>query len=437
MITTEERPAIEAPSARPTTEAGGAVQARCRFSGRPLRHTFVDLGMSPIANSNLRAEDLKKPEKHFPLHAWVADDSFLVQLEEFEGAKAEEIFNPGYVYFSSYSQSWLEHARRYCEMMVQRFGFGPQHQVIEVASNDGYLLRWFKERGIPVLGVEPAVEAAEAARRNHGIESFNVFLGANSAREIVARGHQADLLIGNNVLAHVPNINDFIRGLVGLLRRTGILTMEFPHLLQLMQHNEFDTIYHEHFSYLGFMTVEKMFAHHGLTLFDVEELPTHGGSLRIYARHTEANAPAVSERVEWMRQKERAFGMDRMETYERFGEQVKATKRKLLRLLCELKDAGKRIAGYGSPAKGNTLLNYCGVRNDFLDYVVDRNPRKQGLFTPGTHIPILAPERIFETKPDYVLILPWNIREEVMEQTRGIRDWGGKFIVPIPEPRVL
>lgn len=414
-----------------------AKTPRCRFSGQPLTHTFVDLGASPIANNNLRAEDLTRPEKFYPLHVWVAEDSFLVQLEEFQGASAEDIFNPDYVYFSSYSDSWLAHAKRYCEMMIPRFGIGPQHQVIEVASNDGYLLRWFKERQIPVLGIEPTLGTAEAARRNHGIESINVFLGVATAQQMVAEGRQADLLIGNNVLAHVPDINDFIGGLKLLLKPNGVLTMEFPHLLQLMRHNEFDTIYHEHFSYLSFMTVELMFAHHGLMLFDVEELPTHGGSLRIFARHVQENAPQVSERVVAMKRKEREYGLNRIGTYERFGEQVKDTKRKLLRVLGDLKDDGKRIVGYGSPAKGNTLLNYCGIRTDYLDYVVDRNPHKQGLFTPGTHIPILAPERIFTTRPDYVLILPWNIKEEVMEQMKGIRDWGGRFIVPIPEPVVL
>lgn len=441
MIAMEEKVRAVSPSAETNRTASRSAemtrQPRCRFSGRPLKHTFVDLGMSPIANNNLRAEDLTKPEKYYPLHVWVAEDSFLVQLEEFAGATAEEIFNPDYVYFSSYSDSWLQHARRYCDMMVERFDFGPRHQVIEVASNDGYLLRWFKERGIPVIGIEPTVGTAEAARKNHGIESFSVFLGTETAKEIVAQGRQADLLIGNNVLAHVPDINDFIGGLKILLKRNGILTMEFPHLLQLMRHNEFDTIYHEHFSYLSFMTVEIMFAHHGLTLFDVEELPTHGGSLRIFARHSEVNSPAVTERVAAMKKKEINFGLNQIETYENFGEQVKATKRKLLRALVDLKNAGKRIAGYGSPAKGNTLLNYCGLRTDFIDYVVDRNPKKQGLFTPGTHIPIFAPERMFETKPDYVLILPWNIKEEIMEQMKGIRDWGGKFVVPIPEPQIL
>jgi len=393
--------------------------------------------MSPIANNNLRAADLTKPEKFYPLHVRVSEELFLVQLEELEGATAEDIFNPDYVYFSSYSDTWLQHAKEYCDMMIARFGFGPRHRVIEVASNDGYLLRWFKERGIPALGIEPTTGTAEAARRNHGIESYNVFLGVETATEIVAQSDRADLLIGNNVLAHVPDINDFIGGLSILLEPDGILTMEFPHLLQLMRHNEFDTIYHEHFSYLSFITVEKMFAHHGLTLFDVEELPTHGGSLRIFARHAEAKKPPVLDRVATMRRKEIDFGLDCMETYERFGEQVKATKRKLLRLLTVLKDAGNSIAGYGSPAKGNTLLNYCGVRTDFIDYVVDRNPKKQGLFTPGTHIPIYAPEKIFETRPDYILILPWNIQKEIMEKMKGVREWGGKFIVPIPEPRIL
>ena len=412
-------------------------EPRCRFSGKPLKHTFVDLGLSPVANSNVRPTELNRPEKFYPLHVRVSEESWLVQLEEFEGASAEEIFNPDYVYFSSYSDSWLAHARRYCDDMVERFGFGPRHEVIEVASNDGYLLRWFKEYGIPVLGIEPAIAAADAARRNHGIESVNQFLGVVTAQEVVASGHGADLLIGNNVLAHVPDINDFIGGLNVLLKPRGILTMEFPHLLQLMSHNEFDTIYHEHFSYLSFLAVELMFAHHGLTIFDVEELPTHGGSLRIFARHIDTPQPTVSSRVTAMRQKEIEFGLKRIETYERFGEQVKATKRKLLRFLTDIKDRGKRIVGYGSPAKGNTLLNYCGIRTDFIDYVVDRNPRKQGLYTPGTHIPILAPEKIFETKPDYVLILPWNIKDEIMQQMAGIRDWGGQFIAPIPEPRVL
>jgi len=412
-------------------------EPKCRFSGKPLKHTFVDLGLSPIANSNVRPEDLAKPEKFYPLHVRVSEDSLLVQLEEFDGATAEEIFNPDYVYFSSYSESWLAQDRRYCEQMIERFGIGPGHQVIEVASNDGYLLRWFKERGVPVLGIEPAVAAADAARRNHGIESVNRFLSAASARDILAAHRPADLLVGNNVLAHVPDINGFISGLKLLLAQRGVLTMEFPHLLQLMRHNEFDTIYHEHFSYLSFLAVERMFAHHGLAVFDVEELPTHGGSLRIFARHSEAHEPKATERVAAMKQKEIEFGLDRMETYERFGEQVKATKRKLLNFLIEAKDRGKRIAGYGSPAKGNTLLNYCGVRTDFIDYVVDRNPRKQGLYTPGAHIPIFAPQKIMETKPDYVLILPWNIKDEVMEQMRAVRDWGGRFVVPIPEPNVL
>jgi hypothetical protein len=420
-----------------TAQRASTHQPRCRFSGKPLKHTFVDLGLSPSGNKNVRAEDLNKPEKFFPLRAWVAEDTFLVQLEEYEGATAEELFDADYMYFSSYSDSWLAHAKRYCEAMIQRFGIGPQYQVIEVASNDGYLLRWFKERGIPVIGIEPTLGTAEAARRNHGIESFNVFLGENTAREIVARGYQADLLAGNNVLAHVPDLNDFIIGLRTLLKPTGVMTMEFQHLLQLMRHNEFDTIYHEHFQYLSLLTTELIFAHHGLTIFDVEELPTHGGSLRIYAQHAANKSRSISDRVLAVKEKEVEFGLNRIETYERFGEQVKETKHKLLRLLCDLKNAGKRIAGYGAPTKGNMLLNYCGLRTDFIDFTVDRNPNKQGRFTPGTHIRIFAPEKIFEAKPDYVLILPWNIKDEVMEQMRDIRDWGGKFIVPIPEPVVI
>jgi hypothetical protein len=439
MIALEENvvPATSPPSRVNADQIQTMHQPCCRFSGKPLKHTFVDLGLSPSGNKNVRAEDLNKPEMFFPLRAWVAEDTFLVQLEEFEGATAEELFDAGYMYFSSYSDSWLAHAKHYCDAMVQRFGIGPQHQVIEVASNDGYLLRWFKERGIPVMGIEPTLGTAEAARRNHGIESFNVFLGESTAREVVARGYQADLLVGNNVLAHVPDLNDFIIGLRTLLKPTGVLTMEFQHLLKLMRHNEFDTIYHEHFQYLSLLTTELLFAHHGLTIFDVEELPTHGGSLRIYAQHAADKSRPISERVRAVKQSEIEFGLNRIETYQRFGEQVKETKRKLLRLLCELKDAGKRIAGYGAPTKGNMLLNYCGLRTDFIDYVVDRNPHKQGLFTPGTHIPIFAPEEIFETKPDYVLILPWNIKDEVMKQMKGIRDWGGKFVVPIPEPVVV
>lgn len=410
------------------------MDAQCRFCNHALEHTFADLGMSPIANDYLSSGELNKAEKFYPLHAYVCQKCMLVQLEQFESP--EHIFGDGdYAYFSSYSDSWLKHAKAYTEMMVERFGFDSQHQVIEIASNDGYLLQYFKEKGIPVLGVEPAANTARVAEEK-GIPSVVKFFGVQTAKEMVAAGQQADLLLGNNVLAHVPDINDFVAGMKIALKPSGILTMEFPHLLQLMQQNQFDTIYHEHFSYLSFITVEKIFAAHGLTLFDVEEVPTHGGSLRIFGKHDNAASPEVSDRAKQLKAREIEAGLDSLEAYLTFGEQVKATKRKLLSALIELKAQGKSIVGYGAPAKGNTLLNYCGIRTDLLDYTVDRSPHKQGTFLPGTHIPIMHPDKIRETQPDYVLILPWNLKEEIMSQMAYIEEWGGKFIVPIPEVQV-
>ncbi|NHC33297.1 class I SAM-dependent methyltransferase [Scytonema millei] len=410
------------------------MSKKCRFCGNELRYTFANLGMSPIANDNLTSEHLNRAEKFYPLHTYVCDRCLLVQLEEFESP--EHIFGDGdYAYFSSYSESWLRHAKAYTELMVERFKFNAASQVVEIASNDGYLLQYFHQKGIPVLGVEPAANTAKAAAEK-GIPTWVKFFGVNTAKEMVAEGKSADLLLGNNVLAHVPDVNDFIGGMKIVLKPNGILTMEFPHLLQLMQQNQFDTIYHEHFSYYSFITVEKMFAAHGLTLFDVEELPTHGGSLRIYGKHSDAVEPAVSNRVKQLKAKEAAAGLEDIETYLTFGEQVKATKRKLLKFLIEAKSQGKTIAAYGAPAKGNTLLNYCGVGKDFIDYTVDRSPYKQGLFLPGTHIPILHPDKIRETQPDYVLILPWNLKEEIMTQMAYIAEWGGQFVVPIPEVRV-
>lgn len=410
------------------------MSKKCRFCGNELRYTFANLGMSPIANDNLTSEHLNRAEKFYPLHTYVCDRCLLVQLEEFESP--EHIFGDGdYAYFSSYSDSWLRHAKAYTELMVERFNFNAASQVVEIASNDGYLLQYFHQKGIPVLGVEPAANTAKAASEK-GIPTWVKFFGVNTAKEMVAEGKSADLLLGNNVLAHVPDVNDFIGGMKIVLKPNGILTMEFPHLLQLMQQNQFDTIYHEHFSYYSFITVEKMFAAHGLTLFDVEELSTHGGSLRIYGKHTDAVEPAVSNRVKQLKAKEAAAGLEDIETYLTFGEQVKATKRKLLKFLIEAKSQGKTIAAYGAPAKGNTLLNYCGVGKDFIDYTVDRSPYKQGLFLPGTHIPILHPDKIRETQPDYVLILPWNLKEEIMTQMAYIAEWGGQFVVPIPEVRV-
>jgi 2-polyprenyl-3-methyl-5-hydroxy-6-metoxy-1,4-benzoquinol methylase len=405
---------------------------RCRFSGIELKHVFADLGMSPLANSYLHRDQLNGAEKFYPLRAYVSEDNFLVQLEEFE--TPDQIFSD-YAYFSSFSDSWLRHAKDYVEMMVERFGFDRQSQIVEIASNDGYLLQYFRDKNIPVLGVEPAANVAEAARKN-GIPSLVKFFGVKTAQELATEGTKADLLLGNNVLAHVPDLNDFVAGMKIVLKPTGIITMEFPHLLQLIRQNQFDTIYHEHFSYFSFLTVERVFAKHGIVLFDVEELATHGGSLRIFGRHAEVAAPEVTERVARLKEKEIADGLDRIETYLNFGEKVKETKRKLLDFLIEAKRSGKSIVGYGAPAKGNTLLNYCGVGRDFIDYTVDRSPHKQGLALPGTHIPIEAPERIRQTKPDYLFILPWNLREEIVSQMAWIREWGGQFIVPIPEVAV-
>ena len=405
----------------------------CRFCGQPLRLSFADLGMSPLANSYVEPEDAQKGERFFPLHAYLCEGCFLVQLPEMESPEA--IFSE-YAYFSSYSDSWLRHAREYAHAMIERFGLGPFSRVVEIASNDGYLLRWFQERRIPVLGIEPAANVAAAAEAI-GIPSLVRFFGAELAREIAAEGKRADLLVGNNVLAHVPGLNDVVAGLQILLAPSGVLTLEFPHLLRLMDEGQFDTIYHEHFSYFSFTTVRKVFAAHGLTLFDVEELPTHGGSLRIYARHDADTSKPVGDRVGDLLAREEAAGLGRAETYLSFSERVRRLKRDLLRFLLDAREQGKSVVGYGAPAKGNTLLNYCGIRTDFLDYTVDRSPHKQGRFLPGTRIPIHAPERIFETRPDYVLILPWNLKEEIAEQIAGIREWGGRCVVAVPEVRIL
>jgi SAM-dependent methyltransferase len=407
-------------------------QAFCRFCGARLQHTFVDLGMSPPCQSHVALDQLNHMEAFFPLRAWVCEQCFLVQLQEY--VSPTDIFGE-YAYFSSFSDTWLRHAKAYTDLMVERFGIGPQSQVIELASNDGYLLQYFVEKGVPVLGVEPAANVAEAAVAK-GVRSLARFFGEKLATELAAEGTQADLLLGNNVLAHVPDLNDFVAGMKVALKPQGVITMEFPHLLRLMDENQFDTIYHEHFSYFSFLTVEQVFAAHGLTLFDVEQLPTHGGSLRIYGRHAADTSKPVGPRVAALKEEEERAGFRRLETYLSFGEQVKETKRKVLEFLIRVRREGKSVAGYGAPGKGNTLLNYCGIRTDFLDYTVDRNPYKQGKFTPGTHIPIHAPERIRETRPDYVLILPWNLKEEIMEQLSYIREWGGRFVVPIPEVRV-
>jgi 2-polyprenyl-3-methyl-5-hydroxy-6-metoxy-1,4-benzoquinol methylase len=407
----------------------------CRFCQYPLQYTFVNLGGSPISNDFLTIEQVDKAEKFYPLHTYVCDRCFLVQLPEVESR--EHIFGDGdYAYFSSYSESWLAHCQRYTNLTIERFGFDRSSQVIEIASNDGYLLQYFQQQNIPVLGIEPASNVAAVAEAK-GIPTLTKFFGVHTATELVKLNKQANLLLGNNVLAHVPDLNDFVSGLKLLLKPSGIITIEFPHLLQLITQNQFDTIYHEHFSYFSFLTVERVFAAHGLTLFDVEELPTHGGSLRIYGKHAENTQQPVTDRVTALKAKEIIANLDKIDTYLDFTKRVESVKRQLLAFLIQAKTEGKSVVGYGAPAKGNTLLNYCGIRTDFIDYTVDRSPHKQGLFLPGTHIPIESPDRITETKPDYVLILPWNLRSEIIEQMAHIRDWGGKFVVPIPQLEVL
>ncbi len=420
-------------TAEQTAGETAGTGARCRFCTTPLRHTLVDLGMSPLCESYVSREQLNQMEAFYPLHVKVCDQCFLAQLEEY--VSVEHIFSE-YAYFSSYSETWLKHAADYTDMIVQRLGLGRESLAVELASNDGYLLQNFVKKGIPALGIEPAANVAKAAVEK-GVPTLIKFFGRKTAQEIVADGKKADLIIGNNVLAQVPDLNDFVGGIRILLKPQGVATLEFPHLIRLLAENQYDTIYHEHFSYFSFITVEKIFAAHGMALFEVEEIPTHGGSIRIYARHIDDNSKPVSPRVLELRSRELAAGLDRMDTYKTFGEKVMESKRSLLNFLIEAKRSGKRVAGYGAPGKGNTMLNYCGVRTDFLDYTVDRNPYKQGKFLPGTHIPIHAPEKIYQTKPDYVLILPWNFKDEIVKQMAGIREWGGKFVVAIPNARII
>jgi SAM-dependent methyltransferase len=404
----------------------------CRFCGERAEHVFVDLGMSPLCESYLAAEQLNQMEPFYPLRVTVCPRCFLVQLAEY--VSAEHIFSE-YAYFSSYSTSWVEHARAYTEAIRQRLNLNDKSFVIELASNDGYLLQHFVRAGIPVLGIEPAANVADAARAKQ-VPTRCCFFGTDTARDLVARGEQADLLIGNNVLAQVPDLNDFVAGMKIALKPGGAITMEVPHLMRLMEGNQFDTIYHEHFSYFSLLTTERVFAAHGLTLFDVDEIPTHGGSLRIYAQHAEDRSRPVASTVDELRSREERAGLKRLQTYSAFEEQVKETKRKLLEFLIAAKRSGKSIVGYGAPGKGNTLLNYCGIRTDFLDYTVDRNPYKHYKFLPGTHIPIFPPDRIQQTRPDYVLILPWNLKDEIIGQLAYVREWGGKFVVPIPEVEI-
>ncbi|MFN0279623.1 MAG: methyltransferase domain-containing protein [Pyrinomonadaceae bacterium] len=401
----------------------------CRFCQNALSHEFVDLGSSPPSNSYLSKDQLNEPEIFYPLRVFVCEACFLVQIEEYK--KAEEIFDQDYLYFSSFSQLWLEHSRRYVEMVCDRFGLDRTSQVIEIASNDGYLLQYFRDRAIPVLGIEPTLSTARAAREKD-IETLTEFFGVSLAERLSGAGRQADLLIGNNVLAHVPDLNDFVAGLALVLKPTGVITLEFPHLLQLVANSQFDTIYHEHFSYLSLYTVERIFASHGLEIFDVDEIPTHGGSLRIYAKHCKDLARETSPRVEALLSKETAAGLQSIDYYLNFQPRVESIKYDLLSFLIEQKRAGKRVAAYGAAAKGNTLLNYCGVRRDLVEFVVDASPHKQGRFMPASHIPIVDETYLKSKKPDYVLILPWNIKQEIVAQLFYIGEWGGRFVVSIP-----
>ncbi len=396
--------------------------------------------MSPLSNAYLSPKQLNQMEPFYPLCVRVCAKCFLVQLEELE--HPEKIFGD-YAYFSSYSESWLRHARDYCARMIDRFNLGENSMVVEVASNDGYLLQYFQRRGVRVLGIEPARNVALEARRK-GIPTVEKFFGIQSARELSAAGQQADLIVANNVLAHVPNLRDFVAGLNLALKPHGTITLEFPHLLRLIEGNQFDTIYHEHFSYFSFLTAEEILREHGLSVSDVEILSTHGGSLRVFAGHAEndrtqsaGHLPSVSQRVLQLRQEEHAAGIQNLDTYSGFGEQVRETKRALLELLSAIKRSGKSLVAYGAPAKGNTLLNYCGIGRDFLDYAVDLSPHKQSRFLPGTHLPIYHPDRIRETRPDYVLVLPWNLRQEILAQISYVREWGGRFVIPIPKAEIL
>lgn len=406
----------------------------CRFCGAGRLHTFVDLGKSPLANGYLTETRLCEPEPFYPLHAFVCQECFLVQLDEFE--RPEQIFGH-YAYFSSYSDIWLRHCESYAEKIIDRFKLGRQSHVIEVASNDGHLLQFFQKRGMHVTGIEPARNVAAVAEAR-GIPTLIRFFGAKTARDLLRKGIQADLLVGNNVLAHVPDLNDFVRGLKILLAPRGVLTLEFPHLQTLIEQNQFDTIYHEHFSYFSFTTVEQVFAQHGLTLFDVRKIPTHGGSLRIYARHIEADEfQPLTSRVRHIREQETRAGLRCLEAYRSFAEKAELVKHEFRSFLVSAKKQGHTVAAYGAPAKGNTLLNYCGVRSDLLEYTVDRSPHKQGMFLPGTHIPIHPPGRIRETMPRYLVILAWNLKDEIVEQMACIREWGGQFVIPIPRLRVF
>ena len=417
-----------------STTLSSSVQQRtearlCRFCGASIDRTFVDLGMSPLCETYPSAADLNRGEVYYPLHVFVCERCFLVQLEQYE--QPENIFSD-YAYFSSYSDSWLKHCEKYCDKMVKQFRLSRESLVVEVASNDGYLLQYFVQRDVPVLGIEPAANVAKVADEK-GVPTLVRFFGTQVASELAAQGRCADLVLGNNVLAQVPDLNDFVEGLRILLKPAGVLTLEFPHLLRLMEHNEFDTIYHEHFSYFSMLTTVRILEAHGLKVFDVEELSTHGGSLRIYARRTEDRSHEIESSVDKLICLEKSAGLDSVRGYESFAPQVKQTKFALVDFLVTAARQGKTVAGYGAPGKSATLLHYCGIGRDLIEYTVDRSPYKQGRFLPGSHIPIHHPDRLRETKPQYVIILPRNLKDEIMEQLQFIREWGGRFVVPIPK----
>jgi 2-polyprenyl-3-methyl-5-hydroxy-6-metoxy-1,4-benzoquinol methylase len=407
----------------------------CRLCGVPLSRVFVDLGVSPLSNAYLKEEQLHQMEPFYPLRVFVCEQCLLVQLPESQ--KASAIFGEEYLYFSSYSESWLRHCAAYAAMATDRFQLSADSLVVELASNDGYLLQYFKARNIPVLGIEPSANVARVAMEEKKVPTLVRFFGQELALQLRSQGRRADLIVGNNVLAHVPDLHDFIQGMKLLLHPQGTITLEFPHLLRLVKENQFDTIYHEHFSYFSLLTARRALARHELTVFDLEELPSHGGSLRLYARHAGSGPTEVSERVRAVELAERAAGFEELAGYLGFHARVAAAKRDLLGFLIAAKQEGKRVVGYGAPAKGNTLLNYCGIREDLLEFTVDRSPHKQGRFLPGTHIPILAPEALDQAGPDYVLILPWNLQREIVGQLLPLRTRGTRFVVPIPRLEIL
>jgi SAM-dependent methyltransferase len=405
----------------------------CRFCGNRLTENFADLGMSPLSNSFIAPENAQRMEPFYPLHAFVCDKCYLVQLDEFESP--EHIFED-YLYFSSFSEGWLRHAAAYADHMIARYALNTDSQIVEIASNDGYLLQYFVKRGVRALGVEPAANVADVAIAK-GIPTEVAFFGAGTANRLKAAGVAPDVIAANNVMAHVPDLNDFVRGFKILLKPDGVLTVEFPHLLQLIAQNQYDTIYHEHFSYFSLLVVERIMTHHGLRLFDVQELPTHGGSLRVFACHSESARHSTLPSVAAIIGREREAGLESLDVYRRFGKQVVASKCDILEFCLRVRREGKRLAAYGAPAKGTTLLNYCGIGPELIEFTVDRSPHKQGRLVPGVRIPIHAPERILLTRPDYVLILPWNLKEEVMEQMAAVREWAGRFAVPIPQVELL